>query len=74
MNENRKTALHKAAYNNNTEIMELLLFNGADPKLYDENGCMPLDLCEENTDSFNLLCSWDYKVTTKLKEKNLKLK
>ena len=64
-NENRKTALHKAAYNNNTEIIELLLFNGADPKLWDENGSMPLDLCE-NTSAVAILSSWDYEVTQKI--------
>lgn len=45
-----KTALHKAAYNGHDGIVELLLKNGADPKLTDNDGKKPIDYAiDENT-------------------------
>lgn len=38
MNGDDRTALHKAAYNGTPEIIQLLLENGADPRLIDSSG------------------------------------
>lgn len=60
-NDVLKTALHKAAYNNNYEIIKLLLVSGADPRLGDDSGSRPVDLCEDKR-CISALNSWDPKV------------
>ena len=65
INVNKKTALHKAAYNNKIEIIQLLLVNGADPRLHDENGWKPLDLCESPV-AIGVLSAWDVETTKEL--------
>lgn len=43
----RQAALHLAAINGYEEMARVLLENGADPTLKDDNGCTALDLVEE---------------------------
>lgn len=40
--EDQKTALHKASWNCDLELMQILLDAGADPKIMDMNGCSAL--------------------------------
>jgi ankyrin repeat protein len=45
--DGRTSPLHEAARNNQTEIVKLLLDNGANPSLADGDGKTPLDLAKE---------------------------
>ena len=38
VNKDNKTALHKAAFNGNSEVIQLLLMSGCDPRIIDFNG------------------------------------
>ena len=46
VNEEDRSALHKAAYNGNPEIIEMLLKNGADPRMVDSSGNRAIDYAE----------------------------
>ena len=61
VNYNYKTCLHKAAYNNNLEVIKLLLVSGADPRLIDDSGSRPVDLCDD-TRCISIISTWDPKV------------
>lgn len=47
MNQDDRTALHKAAYNGIPEVIELLLQSGADPRLVDSSGNHAVDYMED---------------------------
>ena len=43
------TCLHKSIWVESKEIFKVLLENGADPEIEDEDGDTPRGLCEENS-------------------------
>ena len=57
INEDDRTALHKAAYNGNPEIIELLLKYGADPRLIDSSGHTAID-CIDHTECRIIMMKW----------------
>jgi ankyrin repeat protein len=61
-NVDDRAALHKATYNGNCEIIELLLNNGADPTLLDASGNEPIDYVE-NPEARLLLIHWNVEWT-----------
>jgi ankyrin repeat protein len=50
-----RTALHYACDLENSEIVDSLLRNGADPRIKDNTGLSPLDEATENEEIFDLL-------------------
>lgn len=57
MNKDGKTALHKAAFNGSSSIIQLLLKNGADPRLVDSSGHIAMDYVED-MDAMMIMKKW----------------
>jgi ankyrin repeat protein len=68
VNEDDRTALHKAAYNGNPEIVEMLLQNGADPRLVDSSGNRAVDYME-NYECKMIIYKWKTEWTDDINRK-----
>jgi hypothetical protein len=69
VNSNGKTALHKAAYNGNSEVIHLLLKNGADPRIIDYIGHVPFDYID-NKDAKHVMNRWNLEWTNQMNVEN----
>jgi len=68
VNEDDRTALHKAAYNGNPEIIEILLKNGADPRFVDSSGNRAVDYME-NYECKMIIYRWKTEWTDNINRK-----
>jgi len=65
--EFKRTPLWRAAYATHESVVTLLLEGGGDPRLHDEDGCCPSDICQK--DAVNaLIFAWDLSKTDELVE------